>query len=407
MPFPQSELERAAALYAEHGDYDAVAREMGIKHAAAYRRVRAASQAGLTSGGPPLPGFEITKHTAVTDEDGIVVREFVQQKPEPEKRWKLPEGMALTGLSSYVDSGGRVIGEWKIARADKEAALVQLMDYLKSSFAEVQTPHIPITPPLVYAEDKVNFIPCNDWHVNMLAWEREVDENWDLKLAEPAIGDAMCSAVARAGRAGVAIVLGGGDLLHNDNNLNRTMKTGNVLDCDTRHSKGREAAIRMMKRVIDEALVHNATVLVRFLKGNHDEYTTGAVAGYISAWYRNEPRVVVDLDENLFWCYQHGTTMLVATHGHTIRMNQLPEIMAGYWPKVWGDTKHHFGHFFHIHHRDKLMTEHGHCVVESHRAPVPKDGWHYGAGYMSGRDVQVITYHRERGETGRVIELVS
>lgn len=407
MAFSQSELAQAAEIWVRTQNYDEVAREMGIKHAAAYRRCKAATQIGLLDLNPAAaPGFEITKHTAVIDESGEPVREFIQQKPTRDKRWALPEGMGMVRNSAYVDAEGKIIGEWKIAVVDKDAALMQLMEYLKGTFNEVQTPHIPVTPPTLYDNGKLNLIPCNDWHLNMLAWERECPENWDLKIAEPAIGDAMCSAINRAGPAGTAVILGGGDLLHSDNDDNRTRRSGAVLDCDTRHTKGREAATRIMRRVVDEALLHNETVLLRLLKGNHDEYSTAFIAGYLSAWYRNDPRVIVDLDENLFWAYQFGDTMLTATHGHTVKMQQIPEIMAGYWPQMWGATRYHFGHFFHIHHRDKLMSEHGHCIVESHRAPIPKDGWHHASGYLSGRDVQVITYSKNRGETGRVYEIV-
>src|SRR5215469_11227616 len=105
--------------------------------------------------------------------------------------------------------------------------------------------------------------------MNLLCWEREVGENWDLKIAERVIGDAICSVINRAPQSGTAVVLGGGDLMHNDDNTNRTARSGNILDADGRHAKGIEAAQRLKVITIDQALKHNDRVIVRILKGNH------------------------------------------------------------------------------------------------------------------------------------------
>jgi hypothetical protein len=98
--------------------------------------------------------------------------------------------------------------------------------------------------------------------------------------------------------------------------------------------------------------------------------------------------------------------MLCATHGHTIKMDQFFGIAASRQPAMWGDTRHRYAHFFHIHHSSKVAGESNGLVTESHQAPVPKDGWHHGAGYISGRSIQSITYHREYGERGRVREAI-
>lgn len=400
MMFSNDDLARAVLAWNDNPNSDDVALKLGVNPLTAWRMLRRASQLGMVASSPsPMPGFEITQLTETPHGT------FIKTQPEPEKTWEPELGMFMKGVSSYVKEG-KVVGEWKIQRTDQQAAFEELLKYLTGTFDELRSSHVPIIAPTRVDADKVNLFPCNDWHINMLSWERECPENWDVKIAERRIGDAMCTVIARAGNAGLGIILGGGDLMHNDNNSQRTERSGAVLDCDTRHAKGREAAVRMMVRVIDEALLYNERVLVRMLKGNHDEYTTAAIVYYLSAWYRNEPRVEVDLDESLFWCFRHGETMLVATHGHTLKIGSMPQVMAGYWPQVWGETKYHFGHFFHVHHRDKIMAEHGHCIVESHRAPIPKDGWHYGAGYISGRDVQAITYHNKDGETGRVFEVV-
>ncbi len=109
------------------------------------------------------------------------------------------------------------------------------------------------------------------------------------------------------------------------------------------------------------------TVLVRILPGNHDEHASVAVAYYLLALYRNEPRVTVDIDPSLFWWYRFGSVFLGATHGHTVKMNQMPMIMASRKADDWGKSKFRHIHTFHIHHSSKVATEGDGCICESHK----------------------------------------
>ncbi len=283
---------------------------------------------------------------------------------------------------------------------------VDWAETFKAAFKEYDGRAKPIAKPQKVKSDLVNLMPCNDWHINMLAWEREGAENWDLKIAERVIGQAMDAVIARTPPAKVGIVLAGGDLMHNDDNTNRTAKSGNVLDADGRHQKGLEVAQRLKVRTIDNALRSNEKVIVRVLQGNHDEYSSVAIGHFLAAWYRNEKRVTVDLDASLFWWYRFGKVMLGATHGHTVKMNRMPSIMAHRRPEDWGATKFRYIHGFHVHHKELRATEGEGVICETHQAPIPQDTWHFGSGYLSGRSVQTITYHKEFGEVSRAREAI-
>lgn len=154
--------------------------------------------------------------------------------------------------------------------------------------------------------------------------------------------------------------------------------------------------------MLSAALRRNARVIVRNLKGNHDEETAPAIAWFLRAWYRNEPRVEVDLDQSLFFYHQHGLVMLSATHGHEAKLKDMPGIMAHRRAEMWGATKFRYAHGFHVHHQSKMATEGNGVIMESHQAPIPQDSWHFGSGFLSGRSLQTVTYHRAVGEIGRV-----
>src|SRR6185369_5675653 len=158
----------------------------------------------------------------------------------------------------------------------------------------------------------------------------------------------------------------------------------------------------LMVRTTDAALRRHERVTLRILPGNHDEHSSVAIAYFLLAWYRNEPRVVVDVDPSLFFWRRFGLVMLGATHGHTVKIAKMPGIMAARRAVDWGATKFRYVHGFHLHHSAKITTTENSVICETHEAPIPQDAWHYGAGFLSGRSIQAITYHKDFGEIGRV-----
>jgi hypothetical protein len=389
----REQLQEAVDTLAECGGVKSkAAGKLGIDPATLRWRLARAARIGLTGYKPVLEGFEISKIS--TDRDGDVIS--VTQKPEHGDVYTPPPAHLLGKVTVNLDAEGRVIQSWPRYMPDTANALA-LVEHLKHAFDDYASPHLPVALPPHSEDDFLNFIPCNDWHVNLLTWSREVGENWDLKIAERVIGHAIETAIKRSRRAGVAVVLGGGDLMHNDDNTNRTAKSHNVLDADGRHAKGIEVAQRLKVRAIDCALENNDSVIVRILAGNHDEYSSVAIAHYLKAYYRNEPRVTVDTDQSLFWFYRFGLVMLAATHGHMVKLGEMPGIMAHRRAEMWGATRFRYAHGFHVHHLSKVATEGNGVICESHQAPIPQDSWHYGSGYLSGRSVKVITYHKSLG----------
>lgn len=383
-------LMRAAC----HSDSEAASR-LGIARSTFQNRMKRAAERGLVAPGvETMPGFVI-KSLAKKEGDA-----WIKQTKAPGEPFVVPQGHTVKGVSALVDADGRVIQSWQ--KTAVERSPVDVAAILKAAFENYEPAAPACEPPAYCDEHLLTLVPCNDWHVGMFAWRRETDANWDLKIAVREIGNGIEDVIARSPRAGTAIVLGGGDLTHADNHNNETERSHNKLDVDGRHTKVVEAAGMLMVRTVDAALRNNDRVIVRNLKGNHDKETAPAVAWFLAAWYRNEPRVFVDLDQSLFFYHQHGEVMLAATHGHEAKLRDMPQIMASRRPEMWGATRYRFAHGFHVHHKSGFITEGGGVVCESHQAPIPQDAWHYGAGFVSGRSLQTITYHSRMGEVGRV-----
>lgn len=370
---------------------------LDITYRALYYRLKSAARAGLVlDEKPAMPGFRVSQVT--THPDG---KQTVQQKPEHGGPFEMPAGHVIKGKSTLVGPDGATLLEW-IKTKEGQIDPLAIVEQLKASFVDYKPAALPAPTPSAPAAELLTLLPCNDWHVGMFGWRKEVGENWDLKISLATIGAAVEDTVARSPSSAECIVLGGGDLLHADNSENKTAKSGNVLQVDGRYPKVVDAAAMLMVKTVDAALRRHEHVTVRILPGNHDEHSAVAIAYFLRAWYRNETRVTVDVDPSLFFWFRFGRVMLGATHGHTVKLAQMPSIMAHRRAEDWGATKFRYVHGFHIHHSSKVATEGNGVICESHQAPIPQDAWHFGAGFLSGRSLQAITYHRDFGEIGRV-----
>lgn len=390
---PTEELRRRAEAYKEHGTLVKAAEALGVSKSALHDSIKRAAEAGLLGTEPVLPGFRISRISNTPSGT------FIQQAPERGEKFEVPNGHVIKGVSALVDAGGRVIQQWQ--KTAVEHSPVDIAAILKEAFHDV-APAEPIAAPAQVYDELLTLTPLADWHIGLFSWHRETDTNWDLKIAESVIGSAIEDLIARTPPSANAIVLGGGDLLHSDNNENKTARSGNALQVDGRYQKVLMTACRLVVRAIDASLRRHGQVTVRILPGNHDEHAAVAVAYFLLAWYRNESRVTVDVDPSLFFWFRFGKVMIGATHGHTVKLKDMASIMAHRRAEDWGATRHRFIHGFHIHHSSKFASEGGGVISESHQTPTPQDAWHFGSGFLSGRSMQSITYHSSYGEVSRV-----
>ncbi len=356
-------LLQNVAVFKRHANQcsQAAADEAGMPLATFKSRIKVAAARGLLGYDSVLPGFVVKSTSEQQDASGTVTGRSVKQVREPGDEFAVPKGH---------------VADW-LPFADPAPA--------------------PATP----SADLLTIVPANDWHIGMFSWSKESAENWDLKIAEKTIGEAIEDTIARSPVSAEGVVLGGGDLLHADTARNMTAN-GTPQDVDGRYQKVLEVATRLKVRAVDAALRRYGHVTVRVLRGNHDENASVAIAYFLSAWYRNEPRVTIDTDPSLFWWMRFGKCMFGSTHGHTVKIGNMPGIMAHRRAEDWGASKFRYVHGFHLHHSAKVATEGNGVICEIHQAPIPQDAWHFGSGFLSGRSLQAITYHRDFGEIGRV-----
>jgi len=185
-----------------------------------------------------------------------------------------------------------------------------------------------------------------------------------------------------------------------DDFKNATPSSGNAVDVDGRYSKVIRVAMEAMVKMIDKALAKHEVVHFINISGNHDITTGHANRAFVSAWYRNEPRVKVCEKPTHQKYFKHGKTLLGFAHGDGLKMPNAGELMAVQCANIFSDTVHRFFHFGH-NHKDKVVDGRI-CKAESHRNIAPLNSWASHAGFTRQLGtMKCITYCPKHGELSR------
>lgn len=313
---------------------------------------------------------------------------------------EVPEGFHLRGISELRGADGEVKLRWIKSAADAETRMLQLRDAVLQIGEELPRAD-PAPAPATSDADLLCVYPMGDPHIGMYSWAAETGMDFDLTIAERELVSAVDRLVEMSPAAEQALIINLGDFFHADSPENRTARSGHALDVDTRWPKVLSVGIRIMRRIIDRALVKHASVRVVNEIGNHDDNSSVMLGLCLAAYYELEPRVEIDTSPSKFHWYEFGQNLIGITHGNGIKRDQLPGIMACDQAVAWGRTDHRYWYCGHVHHES--VKEYPGVVVESFRTLAARDAWHAASGYRSDRDLRCDVLHRRWGRVARSI----
>ncbi len=310
----------------------------------------------------------------------------------------VPDGYMVKGVSTLYREDGTVAQQWVKSTADAERQLALMREAITAMVSE-----LPKLPPRkasgIYLHDLMTIYPVGDLHVGMRSWFEETGGNWDLKIAERVQCGAMSALVEGVQPTETAAVIDLGDWLHTDGLVAQTPRSGHPLDADGRYAKMIQVGIKIMRQCIESALSKHKHVRVICIPGNHNE--TGALwmSAALSQIYEKEPRITVETQPSLFAYFQFGKTLVGIHHGHTVKMEALPGVMASDRPEMWGTSKFRYWMTGHIHHQQ--IKEFPGCTVESFNTLAPNDAYAANGGWRSRQNMKAIVLHKEFGEVAR------
>ena len=248
----------------------------------------------------------------------------------------------------------------------------------------------------ILSSEEAVVYPLGDMHIGMFSWDKETGDDYDLEIAHKTVISAYKKLCASAPDTETAFLINLGDFFHIDNYNGMTAKSNNRLDFDTRWPKVLETGLQIMVELVYMLLQKHTKIIIRNAKGNHDTHSTIFLNAYLKAWFKNDERVIVEQSPASFWFYKWGKNLIGVTHGDTVKLNDLPEIMAADAEGYWSDTKYRYWYIGHVHHMQK--KEFRSCIVESFNTIAAKDAWHYENGYRSQRLIKYKVLHKEYGE---------
>lgn len=310
-------------------------------------------------------------------------------------------GYVMGKVTVQRDKAGEVERTWE-RQSPEQAAQMEALRAGLEAFAD-ELPKVkprPAANDAAYSSHLMACYPIGDAHIGMMAWPEETGEAWDLKIAEETHTSAMAALVEMAPACEEAAIVNLGDWYHADNMEGVTSRSGHKLDMDSRYAKMARTGVRIMRTMIETALAKHKRIRVINAVGNHDDTGSLMLSICLANIYENEPRVIVDTTPTPCHYIRHGATLVGVHHGHSIKPERLPGVMATDRAKDWGETSHRYWWMGHVHH-SSVMKDHPGVSVESFRTLAAKDAYATWGGYRAPRDMKVILLHDQHGEVGR------
>ncbi len=325
----------------------------------------------------------------------------LEKHPGPAEIPPPPDGFKTAGISTlYNKETGEPIIEWVKLSADakrQEEIFREVIDELTSDLPRVK----PVTAPKQVNASLMACYPVGDHHLGMMSWHEETGTNYDLKIAEKLLTGAMDHLVWATPSCDEAAVVFLGDFLHIDSFETVTPTGKNPLDTDSRFPKMVRAAIRSMRYLISAALAHHKKVRVIVEIGNHDLSSSIFLMECLANIYEDETRLTVDTSPRHVHYFSFGKCLIGTHHGHDIKMEKLPLLMANDRPGEWGNSLYRYWWTGHIHHQKVMAKDYTGVSVESFRVLCPNDAWGDKKGYRPIPDMKAIILHRDFGEVAR------
>lgn len=318
------------------------------------------------------------------------------------------ENQIVERLTTQVDKLGRTERQWIKIKSVKDDPLLMIQKMVANIEERVQpAPPIPAPPQADAGADFLAVYPLGDMHLGMYAAAREAGEDWNLDKAMQVAEAAIDDLTLYGPPAHEALLVNVGDFFHADGPSNTTPKSGHALSVDGRYFEIMEKGLELKCYMVDRLLQVHQTVRVWVRIGNHDTQSSVGLAIALRAYYRDNPRVIIEVDPSAADYLQFGRVLLGCTHGDTYKANK-PEamvaIMANDRQVEWGQTDHRYWFVGHVHHASRKEVPGGY--VETFQTLAAKDAWHAREGYRSQRSMSRILIHRLDGEVSRMTSSV-
>jgi hypothetical protein len=322
--------------------------------------------------------------------------------PEHNLVHPVPDGFKLKGTSTLYDMEGVQKMQWVKSTADAERQS-EMMREFALSFVE-EHPAFDTIDFIGNDEnidtDIIPWFQIGDGHVGMLAASYEVGHNFDLKIAERELVKAMALLIDRSPDCERCVIQDLGDMTHYQD-FTAKSESGHDFDYDSRYPKMIETVARIMRSIVDKALLKFKYVDVIINQGNHSRSNDVWMRIFLKHVYSNNERLHILDNSSVFIPYRMGNTFVMCHHSDKCKPNRLVDVMATDFANDWGESKYRFIDIGHIHNR-QVTKEFSGVTVESWNQLAPGDKYAHDGGWRSRSCLSVVLRSKTYGEVGRI-----
>lgn len=244
-------------------------------------------------------------------------------------------------------------------------------------------------------------------HFGKAGWVGETGEEYNREIAEKRLVDArqnLLEEVADRGRPEKFFWTMGNDQLHIDNELGTTTK-GTPQDCDGTAARILREGFEIFIRDADSLLAVAPVELV-YVPGNHDHLLTYAMLNMLSAWYRDNKNMTINISAKSRSYITYGQTLGGFSHGDgALKPKDFMATMAKEAAAHWSTTKHRA--FFTGHFHTEVVRE---VIGGTHyqmRSLSGQDRYHSKNAFLSESGMNSYVVDKERGVTNAIMWKVS
>ncbi len=254
---------------------------------------------------------------------------------------------AQGGWIHNYDSEGKKTGttRWTALAGNSPEDMVE---WIKDAFTD-----LPAAPPLIRAETnpdgRFKFMPHSDVHLGAIAPADRVGSDYSPKIALERLKDGFAQHFAAMQATSETVILNNGDLTHANDNKDATPRSDHRLKVEGSHRDNIILSITATVWQIDHALATSNIVRYRANAGNHDPNTPDYLTPALQAYYRNEPRVIIEGGQRLTWVYQRGLVFVATHHGHGIKPKDFAANLPSKFPAEFGASRFWYFLTGHLH----------------------------------------------------------
>ena len=189
------------------------------------------------------------------------------------------------------------------------------------------------------------------------------------------------------------IVPVGSDLFNSNNERTTTLNGTPQMD----DQPNTVAFRKIMETIIiatEKILKVSKKIDLVYLPGNHDKHMSCFLTTGLYFVYKDRKEVNVDITLHERKYIKVGNTLVVLVHGHvsgkTLKIADLPEIVAAEAPELWGKCKYVEIFIGHVHHHETIVSKNnGKCTTHILPMIAPPTIWVHSSAFLAERKMEV------------------